>query len=317
MIPLRDDNPTTHFAWVTLAIIALNVVVFLAWEPILGRHTPEGQELFFFCHAVIPYEVIHHTSLGEGGAPAAQAIAAGFHESLRAADKDQSALRQSCGHKSWLASVFEAMFLHAGWVHIGGNMLFLWVFGNNVEDKLRPARYLLFYLASGIVATAVQVGLIHSGTNDVLPNLGASGAIAGVLGAYLLMFPRRRVLTLVIFFLITVVSIPAFIVLGAWFILQFFNGVLAISNQVNAGGGVAEWAHVGGFAFGMLMAWLFFPKERFGAAPPPGRPDPWGPRRWGRSRGPYGRRPTGAQGGPPEWGGLGYPSPPPRPDQAG
>jgi membrane associated rhomboid family serine protease len=164
-------------------------------------------------------------------------------------------------------------------------MLFLWVFGNNVEDKLKPFGYLLFYLAAGVVATIVQVALVHSGTNAVLPNLGASGAIAGVLGAYLLMFPRRRVLTMVIFFLITMVYLPAFVVLGAWFVLQFFNGVAALSSRVNVGGGVAVWAHIGGFAFGSLMALLFFPKERFGARPPPRRPDSFGGRgRWGRRR---------------------------------
>jgi membrane associated rhomboid family serine protease len=290
VIPLRDDNPTSHFPIVTLAIVALNLVAFLFWEPILGHHTEADQQVFFFCHAVVPYEVIHHTSLGEGGTPAAEAIGQGFHESLPQAEADQGLLRTRCGHKSWLLSVFVAMFLHAGWLHIGGNMLFLWIFGNNVEDKLRPIGYLLFYLASGVVATVVQVALIHTGQNAVLPNLGASGAIAGVLGAYLVMFPRRRVLTLVIFFLITVVYIPAWIVLGAWFVLQFFNGVAAVTNQVNAGGGVAVWAHIGGFVFGMALAALLFPKERFGARPPPRRPDsfggPWRRRLgYGRSRG--------------------------------
>jgi membrane associated rhomboid family serine protease len=306
VIPLRDDNPTSHVPVVTFALIALNVIAFLLWEPILGHHSESDQELFFFCHAVIPYEVIHHTSLGEGGPGAADALAQGLQESLPAARSDQAVLADRCGHKNWLLSVFEAMFLHAGWLHIGGNMLFLWVFGNNVEDKLRPIGYLLFYLASGVVATIVQVALVHTGANLVLPNLGASGAIAGVLGAYLMMFPRRRVLTLVIFFLITVVSIPAWIVLGAWFLLQFFNGVLAVSSQVNAGGGVAVWAHVGGFAFGLAMAWLFFPKERFGVRPPPRRPDAFG-RRWRRRPG---SGPGDASGG---WPGL----PPPRPDGVG
>jgi membrane associated rhomboid family serine protease len=299
MIPLRDDNPTSHFPVMTLLIIALNVVAFLFWEPIFasGRQGEAQQQTFFFCHAVIPYEIIHHTSLGHSGMSGQTAIADGFHEPLAEARSDQQFLAQRCGNKSWLASIFEAMFLHAGWLHIGGNMLFLWVFGNNVEDKLRPVGYLLFYLAGGIVATAVQVALVHTGTNALLPNLGASGAIAGVLGAYLLMFPRRRVLTLVIFFLITVVYIPAYIVLGAWFVLQFFNGVMAISRNVNAGGGVAVWAHIGGFAFGLLIAGLFFPKERFGARPPPRRPDP-------RIRGPWGRRRLRGPGD----------VPPPRPD---
>jgi membrane associated rhomboid family serine protease len=191
------------------------------------------------------------------------------------------------------------MFLHAGWLHIGGNMLFLWVFGNNVEDKLGPVLYLLFYLAAGVVATVTQVALIHSGANAVVPNLGASGAIAGVLGAYLLMFPRRRVLTLVFFFLITFIYLPAFVVLGLWFVLQLFNGVGALSSRVNAGGGVAVWAHIGGFAFGALLAALLFPKERFGARPAPGRPDLPGPG-WRRGWGGGGWRGGGRPGG---WGG--------------
>jgi len=333
VIPLRDDNPTAHFPIVTLLLIAVNVVAFLFWEPTLGHHSASEEQVFFFCHALVPYEVIHRTSLGEGGPDAAQAIARGFDESLPEAQSDQQFLREKCGHKSWFASVFEAMFLHAGWLHIGGNMLFLWVFGNNVEDKLRPFLYVLFYLASGVVATIVQVALIHTGANAVLPNLGASGAIAGVLGAYLIMFPRRRVLTLVIFFLITVVSIPAYIVLGAWFLLQFFNGVLAVSNQVNAGGGVAVWAHIGGFVFGMALATLFFPRERFGASPPPRRPDArrgrW-PRRRRMGYG-FGSGPGGGAGAagwpgasslpgsdePPSWGSDGPPDgePPARPDQ--
>jgi membrane associated rhomboid family serine protease len=287
MIPLRDQNPVTHFPFVTVAIIALNLLAFLLWEPTFAGSSREAQarqEIFFYCHAEIPYEIIHHTSLGEGGLPAREAIAQGFHENLDSAAGDQQVLARDCGHKNWLFSIFTSMFLHAGWLHIGGNMLFLWVFGNNVEDKLRPLRYLLFYLASGIVATIAQTAIIHTGSNAVIPNLGASGAIAGVLGAYLLMFPRRRVLTLVIFFLVTVVYIPASIVLAAWFVLQFFSGVLALSQRVNAGGGVAVWAHIGGFLFGAAMALLFFPKERFGARPPPPRPDLPGRRGWGWNR---------------------------------
>ena len=285
MIPIRDDNPTSRTAWVTLAIIALNVVAFLIWEPTFatGPQAPAKQEVFFFCHAVVPWEVIHHTNLAQGGEAARQAIvAADIGDPVQI----QDVLRGACPHKNWLFSVFTAMFLHAGWLHIGGNMLFLWVFGNNVEDKIKAIPYFFFYLASGLAATAVQVSLIHTGTSAVLPNLGASGAIAGVLGAYLFMFPRRRVLTLIFFFFITFVYLPAFVVLGLWFVLQAFNGVAALSSRVNVGGGVAVWAHVGGFAFGSLMALLFFPKERFGALPPPRRPDAWGRSPWGWRRPP-------------------------------
>jgi membrane associated rhomboid family serine protease len=285
MLPLKDDNPTRRFAFVTLIIIAVNVVAFLAWEPTFAPSESGKETVFFFCHAMIPYEVIHHTNLAEGGEQAREAIdqAHLFAESGRAV---QNELARDCRNKNWLASVFEAMFLHAGWLHIGGNMLFLWVFGNNVEDKIGPIKYLLFYFAAGVAAAATQIALINSGANAILPNLGASGAIAGVLGAYLVMFPRRRVLTVVFFFFITFVYLPAFVVLGLWFVLQLFNGVGALSQRVNAGGGVAVWAHIGGFAFGAVLALLFFPKERFGARPPPPRPD-LGGRAWGRR---FGRR---------------------------
>jgi membrane associated rhomboid family serine protease len=149
-------------------------------------------------------------------------------------------------------------------------MLFLWIFGNNVEDRLGHLKYALFYLAAGIAAT---LGQLAAGPNSVIPNLGASGAIAGVLGAYLVMFPRRKVLTLIFFFIITWVYVPAVVVLGAWFVLQLYSGVGSIARHANAGGGVAYFAHIGGFAFGALMALLFFPKEGFRNRPAPARPD--------------------------------------------
>jgi membrane associated rhomboid family serine protease len=268
MLPLRDDNPTSRTAWVTLAIIALNVLAFLLWEPTFGSQIE--QQTFFYCHSEVPYEVTHQTSLGFGGIEAAREVAREENVPVSDAVQFQAVLRQRCGHKVWWESVFVAMFLHGGWLHIVGNMLFLWVFGNNVEDKLGPIKYLLFYLASGVAAALAQLAV---GPNSVVPNLGASGAIAGVLGAYIVMFPRRRVYTLIIFFIITAVYLPAFVVLGLWFVLQLFSGVGSLGSKVNSGGGVAFFAHIGGFVFGALMALLFFPKERFGARPPPGRPD--------------------------------------------
>ena len=125
MIPLRDQNPVTHFPFVTVAIIALNLLAFLLWEPTFAGSSREAQarqEIFFYCHAEIPYEIIHHTSLGEGGVPAREAIAQGFHEGLDEAAGDQQVLAEDCGHKNWLFSIFTSMFLHAGWLHIGGNL---------------------------------------------------------------------------------------------------------------------------------------------------------------------------------------------------
>jgi membrane associated rhomboid family serine protease len=149
------------------------------------------------------------------------------------------------------------MFLHAGWLHIAGNMLFLYIFGDNVEDRLGRIVFLLFYVLGGLAASGLQLAFSASST---LPNLGASGAIGAVLGAYLVLFPRARVKTVVIFFFITVIELPAVAVLGIWFVMQLFSGVGGLSTDVN--GGVAYWAHVGGFGFGALVAWLFYRNQR-------------------------------------------------------
>jgi membrane associated rhomboid family serine protease len=164
------------------------------------------------------------------------------------------------------------MFLHGGWLHIGGNMLFLWVFGNNVEDRLGYLVYPLFYVMGGIAAAALQIAFAPSST---IPSLGASGAIGAVLGAYAVLFPYARVTTLVIFFFITVVELRAVYVLLAWFLLQLLSGVGELGSRVN--GGVAFWAHVGGFVFGAAVAWLFYRPRglRRGLTGPPARPDLW------------------------------------------
>ena len=250
MIPLRDANPVRRVPWITLGIIAANVVVFLLWEPTFAGQGK--QQTFFFCHAEIPWEVSHQENLVDGGEPARRAIdqqlggppAGAFVQHLQ---------QRRCPDKSWLASIFEAMFLHAGWLHIGGNMLFLYIFGNNIEDRMGRVIYPIFYVLGGLAAAGLQVAF---GPDSVVPNLGASGAIAAVLGAYLVLFPRARVLTLVFFFLITLVELPAVVVLAAWFVLQLFSGVGGLGTQVNAG--VAYWAHVGGFGFGALVAWVFY-----------------------------------------------------------
>jgi len=272
LIPIHDDNPTSRTAWVTLAIIALNVLAFLVWQPTFASG-PTGearQQLFFFCHAEIPYEVTHQTSLAQGGAQARAAINDELPGDGAAL---QGVLAQACPDKSWWQSVFAAMFLHGGWFHIAGNMLFLWVFGNNVEDKIGRLAYVFFYFVSGIVATAAQ---LLTSPNSVIPSLGASGAIAGVLGAYLVMFPRRRVYTFVPIFFLILIPLPAVVLLGFWFLLQFFSGATTIAQHVT--GGVAYFAHVGGFVTGVVAALLFFPKEwgrgHWREAPPP-LPPPW------------------------------------------
>lgn len=146
-----------------------------------------------------------------------------------------------------------AMFLHGGWFHVLGNMLYLWIFGDNVEDRMGHFKFLVFYLLSGYIATIAHV---FYSPGSAIPLIGASGAIAGVLGAYLILFPRARVLTLVfIFVIIQVVPIPAVVFLGIWFVLQIFNGTASLSAQ--SAQGVAFWAHIGGFVAGMLLVKLF------------------------------------------------------------
>ncbi|HEX6230823.1 MAG TPA: rhomboid family intramembrane serine protease [Actinomycetota bacterium] len=264
MIPIRDANPTHRVPLVTLAFIAANLAVFLLWQPTFG--TEGEQQGFFFCQAQIPYELTNQTNLAGGGGEAREALEEDFGPA--AGRVIQPFVQQECPDKSWLASVFVAMFLHGGWFHIGGNMLFLWVFGNNVEDRLGPALFPVFYVLGGIAATALQVAFDPGST---IPSLGASGAIGAVLGAYAVLFPHARVTTLVIFFFITVVELPAVYVLGAWFVLQLFSGVGQLGTEVN--GGVAFWAHVGGFAFGAIVTWLFFRQRRPPAYRVPPRPD--------------------------------------------
>jgi membrane associated rhomboid family serine protease len=250
VLPYRDLNPTSRFAWVTLGLILVNAFVFLFLEPSLTGDQG-AQQAYFLCHAEIPYEVTHHTSLGDGGQGAAQAIERDFGASADQASQLQAGLRSACPHKSWVGSVFEAMFLHGGWLHIAGNMLYLWIFGNNVEDRLGRLRYLVFYLAGGVAASALELAF---GPNSAVPNLGASGAIAAVLGSYLVLFPRAQVRTLLFGFIPT--TFRAEFVLGFWFLMQLFDGVGGLGSHAN--GGVAYWAHVGGFLFGVLTTLALF-----------------------------------------------------------
>jgi membrane associated rhomboid family serine protease len=230
VIPLRDANPIHKTPWITLAFIALNVVAFAAWQgfPVTGDLSRSQLEVVF-CHGAIPFELSNMRELPD--------------------------LVRECGDKSpWFVTIFTSMFLHANLLHIGGNMLFLWIFGNNVEDRMGRLAFPMFYLAAGVVAAYVQTYL--GGAGSQVPLIGASGAIAGTLGAYIVMFPHARILTAVFFFFITMVELPAIIVLGLWFVLQFLSGVGQLGQDV--GGGVAFWAHIGGFAFGAVVALLFF-----------------------------------------------------------
>ncbi|MEE9199485.1 MAG: rhomboid family intramembrane serine protease, partial [Dehalococcoidia bacterium] len=172
----------------------------------------------------------------------------------------------------WL-TLLTTMFIHGGWMHLLGNMLFLWVFGDNVEDRLGRVKYLLFYIITGLFASAAQL-LVNF--NSGIPAIGASGAIAGVLGAYFLLFPTSQIRTVIFFFLITIISLPAYLLIGIWILLQFFSAVAGSLGGTFAGG-VAYWAHVGGFAAGFLIIAAFLGvsgvRERFRRrfrGPPPG-----------------------------------------------
>jgi membrane associated rhomboid family serine protease len=250
MIPIRDINPTSRTAWLTLALIAANVAIFVLWEPTFAGQ--REQQEFFFCNAQVPFELTNQTTLADGGSVARRAIAESFGTGESQAAGLQEFLQRTCPDKSWLMSTFVSMFLHGGWLHLAGNMLFLWVFGNNVEDRLGRITFVAFYVLGGLAATALQVAFDPS---SAVPNVGASGAIAAILGSYLIMFPRARIHTLVIFLFITFLDLPAVVVLVGWFVLQLFSGVGEMGRQL--GGGVAYWAHVGGFVFGWAVTWLF------------------------------------------------------------
>src|SRR6266498_5214299 len=256
LIPIHDDNPTRRTAVVTLTLIAINVVVFLlepASHALFGQSSStagECQQLaFFYKWAAIPRELITNHQLSQTAGPPA-----GPGQCLAVApDYD----------KIPFVSVLYAMFLHGSWLHLLGNMLFLWVFGNNVEDRLGRVRYLLFYLLCGYVAT---YGFAFADPGSTTTLVGASGAIAGVLGAYLLMFPRARVTSLIPFLFFLPAQLPAWLVLGSWFVLQWFY---ASGGTVGSGAGVAYLAHVVGFVAGIILVILFGGLNQPRRRPPP------------------------------------------------
>ena len=222
-------------------LIAIKVFVYLFLQPKSGIDFSGNSlnQADLFHYGAIPYELTHpgqHCEVVQQGAAVA-------------CDKQiQNDI------PTW-ATVFTGMFTHAGLLHLGGNMLFLWIFGNNVEDSMGPVRFVIFYLLGGIAALALQVAI---GPDSAVPTLGASGAIAGVLGGYIILYPRARVLTLIfliIFF--TFIELPAVLFLFIWFAQQAVFGAVGLTNPSGNGGGVAYFAHVGGFVFGLLAVKLF------------------------------------------------------------
>ena len=225
MLPIKDNVPTRTFPVVTVALIAVNVLVWI-WE-VAG--TSVDADVFHYGYypcsldgpCVEPAVLVHHVP--------------------------------------WYEGVFTSMFMHASWIHIGGNMLFLWIFGNNVEDAFGHVRFLFWYLAAGLAAAAAQTAVtlaFAAPAGASIPNVGASGAIAGVLGAYLVLLPGASVLTAFIIVVIVFLrEIPAVLFLGLWFLFQLWEGSFSIL-QPQAGGGVAFFAHIGGFLFGVVTVRL-------------------------------------------------------------
>ena len=233
MFPLKDNIPTLRFPVVTVTFIAVNVIAYFFWQQggfSLGEPTGEHFTCNLFEYAEIPYEITH--------------------------PGEQVPAPQECDPptvSTWV-TLFTSMFMHGGLLHLGGNMLFLWIFGNNVEDSMGRLKFIVFYLLAGLAATGLQVAINPDAT---VPTVGASGAIAGVLGGYLLLFPHARVITLVfIIFFVTIVEVPALWILGFWFVQQVLFGYFDLGSQ-GGEGGVAYFAHIGGFVFGLLVIKLF------------------------------------------------------------
>ena len=240
MIPLKDNNPTRRFPVLTVALIAINVFVFVFLQHggHIGFGAPNDNSLVRW--GLIPYEITHpgkHCDLVAGGQVACEG-----EPGVSGSASPQP--------NTWV-TFFSSIFMHGGFLHIAGNMLFLWIFGNNIEDSMSRWRFVLFYLLGGAVANFAQIAV---GPSSTAPGIGASGAIAAVLGGYALLYPRARVITAVILiFFITLLDLPALLVLGGWFALQLLDA--AINSPL--GGGVAYFAHIGGFVFGLLLIKLF------------------------------------------------------------
>ncbi len=231
MLPLDDPEIRRRtFPFINYGIVVLNFLVFF-YELTLGS---VGSDIFIYRYGFIPAELTQGVSITNAQLP------------------DGSTVSIGPAVAPWL-TLFTAMFIHAGWLHILGNMLYLWVFGDNVEDRFGHVKYIFFYLLSGLAAAFLQT--IVNPASDI-PNVGASGAIAGVLGAYLVLFPLSRVRTLFLIVIIPIFTrVPAFILLAFWFILQLVSGVGSLGTA--DAGGVAYFAHIGGFLFGMAIAGVY------------------------------------------------------------
>jgi membrane associated rhomboid family serine protease len=271
LIPLKDNIPTRRFPVLTVALIAICVLVYFGVQH--GGITKGPSDSSVVKYGLIPYELTHpgkecqdvsklkDPATGDpvivGDASTNQQVSVACQgRSYVEEDTVTQRIRAFRPHpgpqpSTWLTMI-TSIFMHGGLLHIAGNMLFLWIFGNNIEDSMARWKFLIFYLLGGIVANFAQVAV---DPNSTAPGIGASGAIAAVLGGYALLYPRARVVTAVILiFFITLLDLPALVVLGGWFLLQLLD--VAINSPLN-GGGVAYFAHIGGFLFGLVVIKLF------------------------------------------------------------
>lgn len=234
MFPIRDDNPSILTPYTTICLILLNSIAWIALQGMGAEPALSGSICRF---GLVPGDLL-------GTLPAGTRFAVGPGTSCVIAPGNG------------VITLLTSMFMHGGWLHIIGNMWFLWIFGNNVEDSMGHGRFLVFYLLCGLAAAGLQILLTN---NPAVPMVGASGAIGGVMGAYILLYPRVHVHLLIFLgFFVTTVAVPAVFMLGYWFLLQLFGGFASAASQ---GGGVAFWAHVGGFVAGALLVLLFRNKQ--------------------------------------------------------
>jgi membrane associated rhomboid family serine protease len=240
VFPIKDNIPTTTFPVVTVALILANVLSYFLFQKGGILHGPSDANVIDY--GWIPYEVKH---------PGDQCVA----------QQGAIACGEVGGQPSVLVTAFTSMFMHGSIVHLGGNMLFLWIFGNNVEDSMGPVKFVVFYLLGGLAALAGQT-LVATGSEAAVPLVGASGAIAAVLGGYIVLYPRARVLTVIFIILFfTIIEVPALVVLGFWFVQQILFGAWGLSDPTGSGGGIAYFAHIGGFVFGLLLIRAFATRQ--------------------------------------------------------
>jgi membrane associated rhomboid family serine protease len=268
MFPLKDNIPLARFPLITVALVAINVIVYLLEIRHGGSLFGGPSSSVAVRYGAIPYELTHpgsHCYLVPVQTPEGIAGAVGCQRLGGAAAQSLPVAGGPLARPATWETPFTAMFLHGSFLHIFGNMLFLAIFGPSVEDSMGRARFVIFYLLGGLVALGAQV-LVNP--DSTAPTLGASGAIAAVLGGYLLLYPRARILSLVfIIFFVTIVEVPAVFLLGFWFFEQLYFGAAGLTSPVGGSEGVAYFAHIGGFAFGLLAIRVFVRRAK--PEPPP------------------------------------------------